>query len=139
MSTNGLTAAEAQAGKVSPLAKGYTKWFTVEFKNIIFDPTILHRKEAIEGYYIGYLTGYNTIKSKRYSILFEWTEEPSELPNCKDFTLHVYINPPPTRKGKAEHFTAISLTSMAAMTGPVTGKDDGIDPPTPPPPPPPTM
>lgn len=141
MSTNELSAAEVQANKTSPIAKGYTKWFSVEFKNIIFDPSILHRKEAIEGYYIGYLTGYNTIKGKRYAILFEWTEEPSELPNCKDFTLHVYINPPPTRKGKAENFTAVKLvsTSATALTDPITGKDDGIDPPTPPPPPPPTM
>ncbi|NII26961.1 hypothetical protein HB364_17860 [Pseudoflavitalea sp. X16] len=138
MSTNGLTAAEAQASKTSPIAKGYTKWFSVEFKNIIFDPSILHRKEAIEGYYIGYLTGYNTIKAKRYAILFEWTEEPSELPNCKDFTLHVYINPPPTRKGKTENFVAVTLKSTAALADPVTGKED-IDPPTPPPPPPPTM
>lgn len=138
MSTDGLTAAAAaQAGKAAPPApKGYTKWFDVEFKNVIFDPSILHRKEAIEGYYIGYLTGYNTIKQKRYAILFEWTEAPSKLPNCKDFTLHVYITPPPTIiRAK----TASTLAAVAADSTGMEGSGDQIDPPTPPPPPPPTM
>ena len=144
MSSNALTAAtDAQTGKAAPPApKGYTKWFDVVFRNVIFDPSILHRKEAIEGYYIGYLTGYNTIKGKKYAILFEWTEAPSKLPNCKDFTLHVYITPPPVliRKG-----TKALASNVTALAGPVTtlgGTDDGrdeIDPPPPPPPPPPTM
>ena len=140
MSTDGLTAAAAaaQAGKAAPPApKGYTKWFDVEFKNVIFDPSILHRKEAIEGYYIGYLAGYNTIKQKRYHILFEWTEVPSKLPNCKDFTLHVYITPPPTIIRAAK-----TTSALAAAADSSTGMEDSgdqIDPPTPPPPPPPTM
>ena len=140
MSTNGLTATtDAQADTPlqanAPLAtpKGYTKWFNVEFKNIIFDPTILHRKEAIEAYYIGYLTGYNIIKSKKYAILFEWTEVASKLPNCKDFTLHVYITPPPTIIRKAKVMAA-SLNAPEDVLD-----EDVIDPPTPPKPPPPTM
>ncbi len=134
MSTNGLTAAEAQPGKIAPPApKGYAKWFDVEFKNIIFDPSILHRKEAIEGYYIGFITAYNVIKVKKYSVLFEWTEVPSKLPNCKDFTLHVYVTPPPTILKAGTQTT--SATAMAARDG----SGDQIDPPTPPPPPPPTM
>jgi hypothetical protein len=135
MSTNGSSAAEAQASKVvaPPAPKGYAKWFDVEFKNIIFDPSILHRKEAIEGYYIGFVTAYNVIKVKKYSVLFEWTEVPSKLPNCKDFTLHVYVTPPPT---------VIKASAQTALVGAVALKDGGgdqIDPPTPPPPPPPTM
>lgn len=138
MSTNGLSAAEAQKSKVAPTTpKGYAKWFDVEFKNIIFDPSILHRKEAIEGYYIGYLTAYNVIKVKKYAILFEWTEVPSELPNCKDFTLHVYVTPPPTVI-RAKAATGLAATADSGMVALSDGKDE-IDPPTPPPPPPPTM
>jgi hypothetical protein len=137
MSTNGLTAAEAQSGKVAPLApKGYAKWFDVEFKNIIFDPSILHRKEAIEGYYIGFITAYNVIKVKKYSVLFEWTEVPSKLANQKDFTLHVYVTPPPTII-KAGVQTASASLALAARED--DGSSEKIDPPTPPPPPPPTM
>lgn len=138
MSTNASSAAEAQAAaaKAPPIPKGYTKWFVVEFKDIIFDPSILHRKAAIEGYYIGIVTGYNTLRGKKYSILFEWMEVPSELPNCKDFTLHVYINPPPTVIRKAVTTSALAAADTG-MGG--TGERDEIDPPTPPPPPPPTM
>ncbi|WP_315823208.1 hypothetical protein [Paraflavitalea speifideaquila] len=77
MSTNGLTAAEAQASKAAPPApKGYASWFNVEFKNIIFDPSILHRKEAIEGYYIGFITAYNTIKGRKYAVLLNGRKWP---------------------------------------------------------------
>ncbi len=145
MSSNALTAAtDVQMGKAGPPApKGYTKWFDVVFRNVIFDPSILHRKEAIEGYYIGYLTGYNTIKQKKYAILFEWTEVASKLPNCKDFTLHVFVTPPPTIVKKANR--SLNSDVMALAAAPVTTMDDSgperddIDPPPPPPPPPPTM
>jgi hypothetical protein len=144
MSSNALTAAtDAQALKAGPPApKGYTKWFDVVFKNVIFDPSILHRKEAIEGYYIGYLTGYNTIKQKKYAILFEWTEVPSKLPNCKDFTLHVFVTPPPVfiRKGTKSLVSGEALLAAAPVTTLGDPDDDReIDPPPPPPPPPPTM
>jgi hypothetical protein len=138
MSTNGLTAAEAaQANKAAPPApKGYASWFNVDFKNIIFDPSILHRKEAIEGYYIGFITAYNTIKGRKYSVLFEWTEVASKLPNCKDYTLHVYVTPPPTliKRGTT---TASALAATEAVA--LRDGGDEIDPPTPPKPPPPTM
>ncbi|MBO9561547.1 MAG: hypothetical protein J7621_02190 [Niastella sp.] len=143
MSSNALTAAtDAQALKGGPPApKGYTKWFDVVFKNVIFDPSILHRKEAIEGYYIGYLTGYNTIKQKKYAILFEWTEAPSKLPNCKDFTLHVFVTPPPVfiRKGTKSLASGEALLAAPVTTMGDPDDDREIDPPPPPPPPPPTM
>jgi hypothetical protein len=142
MSTNGKTAAEAQASKPSTTApKGYTKWFDVEFKNVIFDPAIFHRQEAIKGYYTGYITGYNVIRHKKYSVLFEWSEVPSQLPNCKDYTLHVFISPAPTIIRKATRVMSASLDSTAELESDTTinRDEDVIDPPTPPKPPPPTM
>lgn len=145
MSSNALTAAtDAQSLRAGPPApKGYSKWFDVVFRNVIFDPSILHRKEAIEGYYIGYLTGYNTIKQKKYAILFEWTEEPGKLPNCKDFTLHVFVTPPPTivrksSKSLASNTEVLAAAPITTFGDPDDGRDD-IDPPPPPQPPPPTM
>ncbi|AXY73468.1 hypothetical protein D3H65_05530 [Paraflavitalea soli] len=136
MSTNGLPAADGKTKPAAPPApKGYAKWFDVEFKNIIFDPSILHRKEAIEGYYIGFITAYNVIKGKKYSVLFEWTEVPSREANQKDFTLHVYVTPPPTvLKAGAQ-----TLSANLALSARDDGSSGQIDPPTPPPPPPPTM
>lgn len=137
MSTNGYSPAETQVKTGSPTPpKGFTKWFDVVFKDVNSGTSVSQKKEAIEGYYIGYTAGCNVSKGSSYAVHFEWTEVASLLPDCKDYTLHVYVDPPPTRSGNAR-------TSFAAASA-VVGFNDGdggdqIDPPTPPKPPPPTM
>lgn len=134
MSINESTAADAQVKSLLPNApKGYGKWFTAEYKDIPTEPTIAQRKEAIEAYFAGYTACYNEMKGREYTAYFEWTDEPSLLENCKHYTLHVFVSPPPTiiKSGTVSSLTSGSMT--------LEGNGDSIDPPTPPPPPPPTM
>lgn len=136
MSINESTAAEAQANNIAPTApKGYGKWFTAEYKDIPTEPTISQRKEAIEAYFAGYTACYNEIKGREYTPYFEWTDEVSLLADCRTYTLHVFVTPPPTiiKSG------TLSALASAPITGMSGGDGDDIDPPTPPPPPPPRL
>lgn len=133
MSTNGFSPADAQAKRGSPAPpEGFTKWFDVEFKDVPADPSVAQKKEAIEGYYVGYTAGCNVSKGSSYAVHFEWSEVASVLPDRIDYTLHVFVDPPPT---------IVSTSARTLTASAVTTMEDGdeIDPPTPPKPPPPTM
>lgn len=135
MSTNGFSPADAQAQRGTPAPpEGFTKWFDVEFKDVPADPSVAQKKEAIEGYYVGYTAGCNVSKGSSYAIRFGWSEVASVLPDCIDYTLHVFVDPPPV-------IVNSSSRSFAASANVALNDDDGdeIDPPTPPKPPPPTM
>lgn len=139
MDTNGLPVAETAVKKPAPIGEGYAKWIEVKFDNVIFDSSMLARQNSIEAFYLGYLKAVDVIKKKKYTALFNWDQQKSTQPGCMDYTLTIFVSPPPSK----DFPTMMTMSSsIVALDDPGDGSDGGgddIDPPKPPVPPPPDL
>jgi len=142
MDTNGSPVAETVVDTPAAPAPGYDKWIELKFDNVIYDSAMLARKNAIEAYYLGYLKAVDVIKKKTYAALFNWVQSRSEVPGCVNFTLTIFVSPPPSVGLFAARNKSLGIAAMAddgdgGDTG--DGGGDDVDPPRPPMPPPPEI
>jgi len=139
MDTNGLPVAETAAKKPATIGKDFAQWLEVKFDNVLFNSDMLARQNAIEAFYLGYLKAVDVIKKKKYTALFNWTPQRSSQPGCMDYTLTIYVSPPPSKDFPGMLAMSASMVTMDDPADPGDGDGDDIDPPKPPMPPPPTM